>query len=518
MAFQSQIPHYRPSGVGNSIADLLVRQGDIGANQAMQSAAIWGRTLENLGQIGGQTAQAVMQQKQEEKDQKKREQIIESGLASWDGKDPMSLYRAWVPALGSEAAMKATAGMVAIAKAQQGIKPDPKQVVSGLAAFEQKTPGWIVKNWATTGPVLAPVAEMWGLPLNPKEPPADFGEQILALDAKLNGKEQEGALVDTVDAQGRPVKRRATPQELAVGVPLAPKEATPPSPGSFDAFVASRYPQGATPEQMLQARGEWGRADDRPRDPLAAELAQLRLDEARQRAQEAAASAEALKGMGAEWEGLVGRATSSMSGPKSAGWRKTLAQTALTGDKEELADQIRQAALESENVAQKDQIVGRRATIASLEDTRSILRELKAKGVPTNWLAGNVEDLARKLGTSTNTEYVALGNRLMGTLINYRRAATGVQFSEKEQAQYSKMFPNYTNTLPVNLALIDGLMREMKTYDRVYWEGKLGKKGARLVGVVKDEEPSAEATGTPPRPPNVPANYRWDPSVRRWRP
>lgn len=511
MAFQSQIPHYRPSGVGNSIADLLVRQGDIRANQAMQTANIWGNVVQNLGQIGAQ----AYSQYREKKDETA---AVEDAFAAWDGKDPLSLYRGLATKLGPERATRLVGGYASMMRLSQAQEPDPVDFKTTVGALAALPPEFLTKHWQTITPTLAPsVKKFLGFEL-PPEPSEEILRAIPALDAKLNGKEQEGALVDTVDAQGRPVKRRATPQELAVGVPLAPKEATPPSPGSFDAFVARRYPQGATPEQMLQARGEWGRADDRPRDPLAAELAQLRLDEARQRAQEAAASAEALKGMGAEWEGLVGRATSSMSGPKSAGWRKTLAQTALTGDKEELADQIRQAALESENVAQKDQIVGRRATIASLEDTRSILRELKAKGVPTNWLAGNVEDLARKLGTSTNTEYVALGNRLMGTLINYRRAATGVQFSEKEQAQYSKMFPNYTNTLPVNLALIDGLMREMKTYDRVYWEGKLGKKGARLVGVVKDEEPSAEATGTPPRPPNVPANYRWDPSVRRWRP
>jgi len=30
--------------------------------------------------------------------------------------------------------------------------------------------------------------------------------------------------------------------------------------------------------------------------------------------------------------------------------------------------------------------------------------------------------------------------------------------------------------------------------------------------------PDAAATGEPSRPPNVPASYRWDPSVRRWRP
>jgi hypothetical protein len=89
--------------------------------------------------------------------------------------------------------------------------------------------------------------------------------------------------------------------------------------------------------------------------------------------------------------------------------------------------------------------------------------------------------MARKLGTTTNPEYVRLANRLMGTLINYRRSATGAQFSEKESSQYELMFPNYRNNLPVNLALIDGLEREMRTYDSAFWKHKLGEGGAKLV-------------------------------------
>lgn len=151
------------------------------------------------------------------------------------------------------------------------------------------------------------------------------------------------------------------------------------------------------------------------------------------------------------------------------------------GDQEGLKDVIRQAAIETENVDTKNQILGRQATLASLRDTRAILKEMEAKGVPTNILTGTVEDVARKLGTSTNPEYVALSNRLMGTLINYRRAATGVAFSARESADYQRMFPNYRNTLPVNMSLIDGLEREMTTYDREYWDHKLGKAGADLV-------------------------------------
>jgi len=159
-----------------------------------------------------------------------------------------------------------------------------------------------------------------------------------------------------------------------------------------------------------------------------------------------------------------------------------------SGDTEQLKQVIQQAAIETENVDTKNQVLGRQATMASLKDTRAILQELKAAGVPTGWMTGTVEDLARRLGKTTNPKYVELSNRLMGTLINYRRAATGVSFSARESGDYARMFPNYRNDLPVNLALIDGLEREMRTYDRTYWEHKLGRDGAALIGALPSDD------------------------------
>lgn len=170
------------------------------------------------------------------------------------------------------------------------------------------------------------------------------------------------------------------------------------------------------------------------------------------------------------------------------------------GNEKELKDFIRQTAIEGENVDTKNQVLGRMATIASLRDTRAILRDLAAAGVDTNILTGTVEDVLRKLGTTSDPRLVEMRNRLSGTLINYRRAATGVAFGEKEGAQYEKMFPNYKNTLPVNEALISGLMREMQSYDRTYWEHKLGGDGAKVIlgdDYAEDQAPAPSAPGAP---------------------
>lgn len=181
---------------------------------------------------------------------------------------------------------------------------------------------------------------------------------------------------------------------------------------------------------------------------------------------------------------VLDRAIAGLPASRQTTWRQVASRYAKDGNMTDLQGMIRQAAVEGENVDTKNQVRGRQATLASLADTRQILQEMHDKGVPTNILVGSVEDVARKLGTSTNPEYVRLANRLMGTLINYRRASTGVQFGEKEAADYAKMFPTYKNDLPVNLALIDGLEREMRTYDTSYWTNKLGDAGARLIGAL----------------------------------
>lgn len=185
-----------------------------------------------------------------------------------------------------------------------------------------------------------------------------------------------------------------------------------------------------------------------------------------------------------EYQNALDRAILNIASAKRAPILQMANRYAEAGDTAGLGDVIRQAAIDTENVDTKNQILGRRATVASLADTRQTLEELKAKGVSTGILTGTVEDVVRKLGKTTDPELVALKNRLQGTLINYRRAATGVAFGEREAAQYKEMFPNYKNDLPVNIALINGLEREMNTYDAEYWTHKLGKEGAELVGVM----------------------------------
>lgn len=165
-----------------------------------------------------------------------------------------------------------------------------------------------------------------------------------------------------------------------------------------------------------------------------------------------------------------------------------------SGDLEGLQSTIRQAAVEGENADTKKMVAGRRDALSALADIESMLGQIG----DTDILSGSIEDVVRKLGETTDPRLAGVGSRMSQSLFDYRRAMTGVQFSVKESDQYNKLWPSYQNSVPVNKELIDAMRTQMELADRNFWERKLGKAGAELVGAVK--KPAAAP------PAHLPAN------------
>ncbi len=303
--------------------------------------------------------------------------------------------------------------------------------------------------------------------------------------------------VDTVDAQGNPISQFVTP-EAGASYPKPPE-----TPKTYEIVV--KGPNGR-PVKKLVTAAELQAGIEQYQEPKSAPPIEQQIADALARGDKATverltnaagllagarkAPVTADESMPAEYQNALERAVMSVPDRRRGSVIQHANDLWAAGNKQELGEVIRQAALEGENIDTKNQVRGRMAMVAALDDAKSMIKELQAAGVPTGWLTGNMEDLARKLGTSTNPKYVAFKNRLMDTLIQYRRAATGVAFSERESRDYKSMLPNYSQDLPVNLATIDGLQRAMETNDRVYWENKLGPGGAVLVGAI----PSAMTT------------------------
>lgn len=168
------------------------------------------------------------------------------------------------------------------------------------------------------------------------------------------------------------------------------------------------------------------------------------------------------------------------------------------GDIEGVKNTVMQAAIEGEDVATQKQVQGRISAIQALEDIKTALAAVKASGADTNILTGTIEDVVRKLGTTTDPKLVAVKSRVELALNAYTLAMSGVQFSIKEQEMYRQTYPGYKSTVDVNDALTGTLLDVFKTQNRLFWEQKLGKGGAQLVGAVAPP---------PPPSPKVPPGF-----------
>jgi hypothetical protein len=69
-----------------------------------------------------------------------------------------------------------------------------------------------------------------------------------------------------------------------------------------------------------------------------------------------------------------------------------------------------------------------------------------------------------------------------------------------EGREYERLAPGYRNTLPLNEALIDGLIASMGVRDREFWTRKLGAKGAALVGALPASGGGGGTTTAPAAP------------------
>jgi len=184
---------------------------------------------------------------------------------------------------------------------------------------------------------------------------------------------------------------------------------------------------------------------------------------------------------------------------------------------------LKNTVIDNLNVDKANVVTARTDLLQSIKGIRGILTELQQRGgVPTGILEGNLEDMQRYLGKSTDTRLVELGVQLDELRNVYRRGTTGIQFSKEEAAQYDKMFPKYTNDAKVNMALLAGLERATQRHDWVFWNERFGNDGAKFVGAINPDQPKVAPAGggrgapggAAPPPPGMPSFDQMKPRGR----
>lgn len=191
MAGQSEIPWYHSDPrIGSSIADLLVRQGDIQAQRAQQVGNLWANAVGNVGNI----AAGAVQQHQEQKQTRKREQAFSEAISSWDPADPRGSTMRLASVVGPQEAMKFGAGLMsfeaAIQKQAKGEVPtidETKTALTAAAILNKNAPGMFDQQYgslrATYGQAIK---QHLGYDL-PEAPTPEIKQGLMALGEQWGG-------------------------------------------------------------------------------------------------------------------------------------------------------------------------------------------------------------------------------------------------------------------------------------------------------------------------------------------
>lgn len=484
-----------------SVEDILLMQGRSRANAMRERSAIKAQGWTNLADIIGGTVNQLGQERQQ-RQSAQREQAIAQTLKEILSRDQEPDPNELMALVGPERTAKIMDALKAGAELHRGVTDDARTTAGRFAAGVNALPRPLQEEW---WPGIRAAAVKGGLP----DLPEQFSPESLQMVSQwASGAPKDKPLITGVAAGGGPERQVDAP-----GVVPYQEPKPQPAPKQFEVVVkgpngrpikklvdeatmqagVEQYERPAATPQSAPTY-EWVLRDGKPANIQrgTAKAGDVPYTQPR-------AGAQFDPEMDPDLLNAASRASMSVTPAKREAFTNLANRLWREGDTDQLKEIVRQASVENESEASKAMIRGRQTTIAALDDAKGMLEELKAAGVPTGWLSGTFEDLARRVGESTDPKLATFKTRLMDALINYRRAATGAAFGVKEGADYERLFPNYKQSLPVNLAVIEGLTRAMKGNDQVFWENKLGKGGAALVGATggggQVEEWTRDASG-----------------------
>lgn len=243
---------------GGTIGDLIGQRGQIEAQRHIGGSDMLAQGLQQAGQqIAG-----YFSEKAEKQEMAKRDAATMAAIESWDGQDPTQLF-AGLQKIRPQDALQYTNTILAL---RGGERKDPEKELARLgkvAQFMEGQPDEVIqRGWPMVRQSFGATAEKLGIPLpeqwdpqargvltrvgevfGPKKEKSKLtgykpGDYVLNEDGELvfkaPEKPKEGKVVETVDAQGRPITKEASPEELAAGVPKyvppkAPREAKDPA-------------------------------------------------------------------------------------------------------------------------------------------------------------------------------------------------------------------------------------------------------------------------------------------------
>lgn len=153
------------------------------------------------------------------------------------------------------------------------------------------------------------------------------------------------------------------------------------------------------------------------------------------------------------------------------------------GDLAGAKEYITSLAINRAPAEQQSRLVGRAGGIAALDDIQGLILAAKAKNANLNLYTGTTLEIAQKLGSTPDPDLSYIGARMKMAVQDYRRAMSGVAFSEPESKEYKAIMPDVYSIEGLNMAkimaardafnannraLLSTYMGGQRTYDALY--------------------------------------------------
>ena len=397
MAGQSEIPWYHSDPrIGSSIADLLVRQGDIQAQRAQQVGNLWANAVGNVGNI----AAGAVQQHQEQKQKSNRDKILGEAMQSWNPENPQEFMRKMITVGGPEFALSGVRAMTALEESRRKAEPDPKLLATKaefIGRAWKKSPDFVRNNWAMFASAVPEVTPLRGI---------EVGQEW--------DEEKYAPLLDSLSPEEKPTTPIAIDPTKNYVVPS--KDGFAPAPGIAAAVTPPEKPD----TRSVEARY----ADAVARGDTAGAQAML---QAQSRLAAAGRASQAPSGGGGKDDTgrTLAKAWADGRSFPSTQAAKTSALVYMDKHPEEFPNKPR-----SLSVGQQGEVLSATNTLGTIDRVKRAYEKVKEKIGPVTY---TFNEWTRKLpGFASDPDFVTFNTLLRGMGNLEIKRITGAQMSEKE--------------------------------------------------------------------------------------
>lgn len=215
----------------------------------------------------------------------------------------------------------------------------------------------------------------------------------------------------------------------------------------------------------------------------------------------------------------AGRLQAKMTAKGAEMFGNLISQQAERGDINAVKETLWTAAIDDLPAADQSAVTGRIVTLDLLDSLKSDLEQYEKDGYDTNIFRGTAEQVAQKLGATTDAKQAALATKINTTIQNYRQSISGAAFTVPETKEYKAIFPSITNVKELNVAKIDALRETYQsvvktkiglTMGRQAYEQIFGQEGAWAGASGEKLAPVASSTATDARTKIINAGYDYD--------